>query len=261
MAEKLLRGIDVSHHQLPGRFVREELEKLDFMISRCCYGRRKDNLHVQHLANARRAGLKVGAYVFYRQSQTPEVQFEAFKQHHLLMTGDIIPVVDLEDNEKYDGKMSPHLHNTGGRELCRLLKEHYGDCMIYISPGHYLLLGKPKWMDEYKIWTAHWNVSKPAWPDEGKWAVWQDKVDFHPSYPQQKIDLNVAHELPLIPRNEEPKDPDEPKEKVCEVCEETKKKVLELVSESHKSLECARRDLDNSEARLAEMVKLLVDDG
>ena len=97
-----------------------------------------------------------------------------------------------------DGPVVARAHNEKGRSLVEAIAADYGAALIYISPGHWVELGKPDWVLEHHIWTAHWRVAAPAWPDD--WAIWQTTGSgTHPGVKVSQLDLNVARSpLPLI---------------------------------------------------------------
>lgn len=214
---QLERGIDVSHWQVPTRFDWATVAKAHtFGIARATYGTRIDKRYPLHVESMRIAGMTTGAYLFFRQTQSAEAQFEAFVKHANLRAGDMVPWVDLEYNTTGDdGPVDAEAHNTIGRKLCELLSKEYGACGVYLSPGHALELGFPDWLHEHHIWVAHWDesfhqrptqiggtvrqhrVGRPAWPQD--WAIWQDRVKPLEGYPQAyPIDQNCARYLPLI---------------------------------------------------------------
>ena len=196
-----VEGIDISSHQPPERFDWASMaEDLEFVIARACYGVKPDSAFVEHIAAARAAGLNVGGYIFFRQHQDADEQLDVFEEQLGLAgisSADIVPAVDLEANT-FDGEMDPREHNTGGRAITEALASQYGAALIYLSPGHYLELGKPSWVLEHRIWVAHWgSVEEPSWP-WGDWDIWQVKATFtHSGFPGP-LDFNRARRLPVI---------------------------------------------------------------
>lgn len=174
---KTVTGLDISSHQPASRFDYGRIaEDHAFIIARACYGVKPDSQFKLHVQGARDAGMVVGPYVFFRQQQPWQQQFDVYakliEEAAVGGVGHLLPVVDLEANPRYDGKMQPAAHNTGGRKLVEALAERYGRCMVYLSPGHMVELGQPSWIREHTIWVAHIKVSEPNWP-WGPWALWQ----------------------------------------------------------------------------------------
>ncbi len=102
----MLLGVDVSHHQPPHEidwdaFAREGVK---FAFVRATYGVTPDDTFLEHVGNARRAGILAGAYHFlrFKQSQPADAQADAFLEalEPLMphVTPMLPPVLDLEDN-------------------------------------------------------------------------------------------------------------------------------------------------------------------
>jgi GH25 family lysozyme M1 (1,4-beta-N-acetylmuramidase) len=197
-APRTCDGIDVSSNQSPSAFDWPRLaETLHFVIARACYGHTPDAHFREHIAGASAAGMTTGAYVFFRQQQPWLEQFAALKA--ACFGCDLVPAVDLEANAQWDGPLIPRAHNTAGRALVERVAAEYGRALIYTSPGHWLALGKPSWMLEHEIWTAHWGVSAPSWPSD--YAIWQRSATWrHSGFARGALDLDYseARRLPLI---------------------------------------------------------------
>jgi len=195
------RGIDVSHHQAPERMDWKLLAgQVDFVIARSCYGETPDATFVKHINSARKHKKVVGGYIFYRQTQRWEKQFARFRTELERIDcgpGDILPAIDLEMNDKYDGPVSPTIFNSEGRALVEAVADLYGSCLIYTVPGLIFTLGNPAWLLEYPLWIAHINVNQPRSPKA--WDIWQytheGKLDGYSG----RLDLNVSDHLPVLP--------------------------------------------------------------
>ena len=195
-----MMGLDISSHQPAGKFDWKLIATdVQFIIARACYGKKPDRSFVAHCRYARDRGIRVGGYVFFRQQQRWQQQFETLQKQISaagIGPGDILPAVDLEAN-KFDGPMDPLAHNTVGRDLVEAVAEHWGGCIVYLNPNHYNLLGEPKWVLDHHIWVAHWDTDEPAWP-HSDWAIWQKSSTYrHPGF-SGLLDLNEARKLPTI---------------------------------------------------------------
>lgn len=199
----LLLGIDVSHHQKPSLCNwRQIRDTQSFCISRASYGVKPDEAFVRHFTGARDAGLTVGGYTFFRQSEPWQKQYEVFADQLNRVrygVGHIVPVVDLEWNDSYDGPVHPGKLNDGAQALMQRLMSDYGGCMAYLSPSFYEVLGKPKWLLLYPWWIAHYTKAvEPACPYKKDWTIWQyTSVGQVPGY-SGPLDLNRAYGLPLV---------------------------------------------------------------
>ena len=247
----LIKGIDISRYQPKKLFNWYWIAKeFKFVIARACFGVSSDPLFESHVTNARRVGLKVGAYIFYRQTQGWEEQFKAFvaeMDRVELGAGDIYPVVDLEWPSPKDGKTKRKVYNTEGKKLCEALAAKYGKVIIYTAPGFYGTLGSPKWMSDerYIIWLTHYTLKdQPLQPASlTEWTIWQNRgntfknKDGSVKIPggratgfgngKRDIDTNLAKEIPIIPvaiavddEDEMPADVGDPDHPVDDVEEE-----------------------------------------
>lgn len=195
-------GIDISKWQPPSKMNWKAIARNhDFAIIRACYGVKFDWAFADHFKAARENHVLVGAYLFYRQSQGWKEQYDAFKRELdkvVFGEGDILPVVDLEWNERYDGEVDPTKFNIETKFLIEKLTKTYGGCILYIAPGFYQTLGKPTWLLKYPWWIAHHSVNKP-WCPWVEWVIWQyTGKGTTPGYSGAEIDLNWANKLPPV---------------------------------------------------------------
>ena len=202
MTEYVL-GIDVSHHQLAHAFDWKRVaETQRFCIARACYGTKPDEAFVAHFTGARDAGLTVGAYTFFRQGQPWEIQHVAFEQQLQKVSygvGCIVPVVDLEWNDLYDGPVQKDVYNTAARCLIESLAGDYGRCMAYLSPGFFQVLGSPPWLLAHPWWIAHYTSATEPWcPFRKDWSIWQFSGNGKIEGFAGELDLNRARDLTLI---------------------------------------------------------------
>jgi lysozyme len=195
-------GIDVSSWQDPNKLNLPEIAKThSFLIARATYGVASDPTFRAHIRNARAAGMTVGAYHFFRQTQGWGEQLASY-QGELdavgLTSGDLVPVVDLEWNERYDGKVRADVFNSQGRALVEELRNRYGDCYVYLSPGFFQTLGKPEWLLKAPWWIAHYTNETAPWCPFKEWDIWQytskGRVVGYPN----DIDINLAKRLVRI---------------------------------------------------------------
>lgn len=190
-----LHGVDVSHHQVPGSV---DLAGQDFLCARGSYGTNPDATFAAHAQAARDAGLLVGAYLFYRQTQDKQEQLDAFLGAISGTALDIVPALDLEWNTKYDGTVHREAHNTDGRWIAEQLASRFGGCLIYTAPFFWCdSLGSPEWCKEHHFWLAHYGVGQGnprlpanAPPNMTQWAIHQ--------WQGAPLDRNVANYLPAV---------------------------------------------------------------
>lgn len=212
----MTHGIDISKWQPPSRIDYAQLTaEQNFVICRAAYGARSDRHFRTHMENLRKAAdrdlpLVLGAYTFLRQTQDWEAQLEAFVGELEAVgygTNDLLPVVDLEWNTKYDGPVDKRRLNPIAKNVLEELTEHYGGALVYLAPGFFQTLGKPDYLLGYDWWVAHWTPAQFPWVPWreqlpfGNWSIWQytnvGRVDGYDG----PLDLNRAQQLPLVKKD------------------------------------------------------------
>lgn len=202
-------GVDVSHFQDPhapaGVPWSTIAQKSTFAIVRATYGTSLDPSAPAHIKNARAAGLKVGLYAFFRSTQPVAEQVDAFCAQAIacgIGAGDIAPAIDIEDD--LTAKLDPSWEPGASSFVDRLLGE-FGEALVYLTQRDFSRLGKPAWVLDWPLWTAHYtNASTPATPGNKPCAIWQRTVGpYNPDGPGGAIkpmllDQNVCDgPLPL----------------------------------------------------------------
>lgn len=204
----LLRGIDVSHHQVPGGVSWVRLaETHKFLIARATYGTRPDKEFHEFVKRALDVGLKVGAYHFFRPGVPVHEQLDAFAnmvEHAGMGPGWIVPSLDIEQNEQYDGMITEERY-APAEQMLRSWKKRWGQAMVYTNPSMWPAIGNPEWLDGCYLWIAHYQVKQPRTPFEMPWDIWQNVVGQLPGvYSHGVIDQNVALALPVLSETEKP---------------------------------------------------------
>lgn len=206
----MLLGIDVSHYQDPKAVPWAELGAVSgFAIVRVTYGTRRDAKAYDHIARAREHGVTVGAYHFFRASESVPAQLEAL--HAACVAADygkprdIVPAIDWED----DGSrpIAPE-HAPLAEEFCAEVAQATGrQPLLYITQRDWGRVGRPGWALGYPLWVAHYSSParlEPATPAGHPWAIWQHRVGPfnlrgpHGYYKPALYDQNVANYLPLL---------------------------------------------------------------
>jgi len=194
-------GIDVSHHQIPTNFDWEAFEaEYDFLIARCTYGDKEDERFDDFRNKCLSLHKVFGAYHFFRQTQSIASQIGAIDSVlNKVAYGrlDMYPALDLESNERWDGPVNPKLYSEGGEKIADWMRKEFGGCLIYISPAFWTAMGRPSWVLEHHIWTAHWNVKTPSRVDSKQEDIWQYIVKKTSVYPDA-IDLNYCRDISLV---------------------------------------------------------------
>lgn len=191
-----IRGVDVSHHQIPSQLKYDVManEGYKWLIARASYGVKPDLTFQEHIKGATKAGLEVGAYMFFRQQQDPKQQLELFTKQLDSMPTSIAPVVDLEWNSN-DGPVNAKAFE-GAHMILDQLREKYGEAIIYLAPGFFQTLKSPQWALEFPWWVCHYTRDAAPWCPFKAWDIWQfTGTGSSTAYPKS-LDLNRARTLP-----------------------------------------------------------------
>jgi len=199
MSEYNHLGVDVSHHQYVNQFNWDTFtSQCEFLIARCSYGARADRRFREFRNACKGIGVVFGTYHFFRQKQAVERQI-VFIERELDSVeygeGDLYPALDLEANERWDGKAIADLYNDRGRQIAEWIATKYGKCLIYISPAFWKFLGSPRWILDHEIWTSHWDVEVPDKIGDKTEHVWQYDVIEKEFYHDGPIDVNWCRNL------------------------------------------------------------------
>jgi len=175
-------GVDLSKYQstqAPGGVPWSLLaQTCEFAIIRATYGTYRDSATVAHVRAARAVGMRVGLYHFFRATQSVDEQLAAFCAQALMCgyrVGDICPALDIEDDPKVSD-VSPAWEQSA-RAMADGLVANFGEALIYITQRDFGRMGKPAWVLERPLWTAHYcSALKPATPGNKPCAIWQHRV-------------------------------------------------------------------------------------
>lgn len=120
---------------------------------------------------SRRAGLMRGAYHYFLPHLSPEDQFRHFSRVAALKSGDLPPVVDVE--ERRGMSVSQVLRYT--LRFLQLLERRYGvRPILYTNRDFYRqhFAGVTDF-ERYPLWIAHYYVEALSLPDDRRWHFWQ----------------------------------------------------------------------------------------
>jgi lysozyme len=176
-----LRGIDV--HDKNGVIDWSGLAGADvqFAFIRAAYGNRLDARLSENYAGAKAAGLVVGLYHFYRQPLPADAQRQtmlAAIDQVALGTGDLPPVLDVEDNPGFDGQWNSANNAAYAADLgdwVAAIEEKVGQAPIaYTRAGFWAQIGNPAGFTACPLWVASYGVASPHMPKGwSDYAFWQ----------------------------------------------------------------------------------------
>jgi lysozyme len=171
-----VKGIDVSYYQERIDWRAVKSSGVEFAFIRVSDGSNFiDPRFEENWRGARAAGVKRGAYQFFRSNKDPIVQADLLLEHMgALEDGDLPPVIDVEST---DGQSSATIQRKVQQWLDRV--EHVTGVKPIVYTGPYF------WQDQvkpsnngaafagYPLWIAHYGTDCPLIP-----APWS-RYDFH----------------------------------------------------------------------------------
>jgi lysozyme len=148
----------------------EESEEISYVFIKATEGTSlKDKHFKKHWKKAKEAGVRRGAYHFFRSSKDPQKQAQLFiKTVGKLSKDDLPPVLDIETI--HDG-CSNKVLNDKALIWLRTVEKHYGRKPIVYSNASFINNNLSKEIkDNYPIWVAHYKTHRPRCD---RWHIWQ----------------------------------------------------------------------------------------
>ncbi len=166
-------GIDISHHQGKinwGRLQKENSAEapISFVCIKATEGRNyKDPRFGTNWEEAKKHGFVRGAYHYFTRTSPGEAQAEMFISNVRLTSGDLPPIVDIEEVPSDKGAFINEL-----KAFILKLEAHYGvKPIIYSYAKYHNRYLKDKFFNDYELWIAHYNTARPEIRRE--WRMWQ----------------------------------------------------------------------------------------
>lgn len=187
-----IHGIDVSKYQ---RLIAwEEVKKMNirgiqlgFAFIKATQGAgTTDPQFYRNWKKTKEAGIIRGAYHFFIGSKSGEVQAENFIDKVDLDSGDMPPVLDIE---QLNGA-SPEQLRQEAKKWLNIVELHYGvKPIIYTNVDFYNRnLGSE--FDDYRLWAAHYYQPQQPRINRG-WVFWQHSDQGRVNGILSKVDFNV----------------------------------------------------------------------
>ncbi len=184
-------GIDVSRHQ--GEINWEKLKRdnpaeapISFVYMKATEGSDyTDARFKENFAEAANHGFMRGAYHYFSTKSSGSAQAQMFIKTAQLKSGDLPPMIDIEERPKDKQKFIQEL-----KIFIALVEKHYGVKPIlytyYKYKKRYL---NEEFFDRYPSWIAHYYVD--ALDKEVKWVVWQCSDIGEVPGIQENVDINI----------------------------------------------------------------------
>ena len=181
-------GLDVSHYQGVIEWPEVAAAQPAFIFIKATEGRSlRDHAFLHNWTKAGEAGIRRGAYHFFRPEVDPAEQASLFFGTVLLQPGDFPPVLDVEDA----GNLPPTLLVSAVREWLDLAELRYGvKPILYTGQNFYnrYLAGK---FNDYPLWLARYDRQQPVTICGRDYQFWQYSDRGRVRGIKGKVDRNV----------------------------------------------------------------------
>jgi len=168
---KYHEGIDVSHYQGTIDWERVVADaNISYAYLKATEGANYvDDTYERNLSEARRVGLSVGSYHFYRASVSPQEQFDNMVRNIKVEDQDLVPLIDIE----HRGSVSEEQFIRDLKELVRLVEQYYGKKPLLYSYQNFYNRHLSGHFDGYHWMIAKYQAEAPILNDGTDYFMWQ----------------------------------------------------------------------------------------
>lgn len=165
-------GIDVSHYQgsIDWREVAEQ-GNVGYVYIKATEGASLvDDKYEYNVSEARKYGLKVGSYHFFRGNVSVEEQVANMVSMVKKHNQDLVPIVDVE----HTNGVSSEVFISRLHQFMEAVGKHYGvKPMLYTFVNFYNRHLQGRGFDDYTLMIAFYRDDQPLLNDERPYAIWQ----------------------------------------------------------------------------------------
>lgn len=192
-----IHGIDVSRYQDRVDWERVAAMRVDdirisFAFIKATEGTwMKDPWFDYNWKNARAEGLIRGAYHYFLPNVSPKAQAKHFLRTVKLRSGDLPPVVDIEETRGLNREQVRRYTLA----FLDLLQQNLGvKPIVYTNRDFYKnhFANEPDFKP-YCFWIAHYHVADLSMPDDSKWHFWQHSDRGSVNGINERVDFNVFY--------------------------------------------------------------------
>jgi lysozyme len=187
-----VRGVDVSRYQTHVEWPKVRQNNISFAFIKATEGfHRQDELFAAHWEESGAAGVRRGAYHFFRPNQMALPQALNFILAVKLQGGDLPPVLDVETL----GDTRPEKLREGIQVWLDVVEAHYKVKPILYTNYDYYRQYLEGHFDDYPLWIAHYQVPRlHIAPGPGKkLKFWQHTDRGDVGGIQGRVDCNVFY--------------------------------------------------------------------
>jgi lysozyme len=182
-----VHGIDVSHYQSEIDWDKVASDSVNFAFIKASEGvEMKDEYFAVNWTGTKEAGIVRGAYHYFIPTLDPHVQANNFIAAVKLDTGDLPPVLDIEQSNNLSKKQL-----LGGvRKWLTAIESHYKVRPILYTNQNFYQKYLEDEFDDHLIWIARYGGNTPS-TDDQNWLFWQYAADGMVQGVNGDVDLNV----------------------------------------------------------------------
>lgn len=187
-------GIDVSRYQRKINWklvseMRDKGQKISFVIIKATEGTNlTDPYFHTNWKNSKEYPLLRGAYLYFHPNKSGVKQAEYFISKVDLQSGDLPPVIDIEEtNRQSKSNIQKEL-----KACIEVLTQKYGQKPILYSGVDFYTQHLKGAFDEYPFWAAHYEQLK-APRIERDWLIWQHNCKGRVNGIEGEVDFNVVN--------------------------------------------------------------------
>lgn len=189
----VVHGIDVSHHNKLidwnlVKYISKSTDTLSFVFIKATEGRdHLDTLFLYNWESSKRTNLIRGAYHYFKTNVPAETQAKLFIERVPLTSGDLPPVIDVEES-RFGWKYALEFEVL---KMARVLEDHYKvKPIIYISHNYYELYFNTPLFASYPFWIARYN-NHHRLLNLDFWKFWQHTEVGSVGGVKGAVDINV----------------------------------------------------------------------
>lgn len=164
-------GIDVSHYQ---GFIDwdcvAQCKQISYVYLKATEGNKLvDKQYRRNISEARRVGLRVGSYHFYRPNVPWREQFRHLKEHVKGREQDLLPIIDIERR----GRVSEARFIRDLRAFLQQVEKHYGKKPVLYTYQNFYNRYLANCFGDYHWMIAKYQDESPVLTDGTRYTMWQ----------------------------------------------------------------------------------------
>lgn len=187
-------GIDVSRYQRKINWqlvseMRDNGQKISFVIIKATEGTNlTDPYFKSNWKNSKEYPLLRGAYLYFHPNRSGAKQAELFISKVKLESGDLPPVIDIEET---NGQSTKNIQKELRACIDALTQQYNTKPIIYSGVDFYTQYLKDTF-DDYPFWAAHYEQRKAPRIDRD-WLIWQHNCKGRVNGIEGEVDFNVVN--------------------------------------------------------------------